>query len=556
MKPVAIPGLFVTLALTTHSQEARCILSEGGPLPGVPGHTVSFLNNTAANQLGGYACTVNSTDGVVTLSHVWGNAGTGPGGPLQSEGTFGPFEQTSFESFFGIDDQGVACYSPLVDDTVGGLSSLDAVWLAGSVVAQEGDPIPTLPGKVWRFGSRPGVTGDGQPFWVGGIDDAVSGANEGEGLFLGLGAAPLYKTGDVPAGAPAAITLGGIDFDHRFSARGTHHITGVQVAVATSMDTLVVMDGAVLMIAGAPVQEGMPVPAAAGGLAGENWAAFDNYGVNEAGDYFFTGDTGGPTATDEFVLRNGAILFREGDVVDGRTLTGAIEGAAMNENAEIAYVWDVDPAAPLEALYFEDRLVLVEGDPVDVSGDGVPDPGATLVDFTGIAAVTVGPDRQIWFTADADVLGTPSTSDDVECFFAVRAPGTPDFVASPAALSTAAGGTQAEFLLAGAAFAGDLYWVAGSISGTTPGFTLEGFLIPLNPDAYFFLTINHPNVPPLVDTFGTLDPDGTAVAQWQLPAGALPGLAGITASHAYVVLDPVTFAPSYVSTPASLAFVP
>lgn len=546
------------LAAASSAQDARCLLTEGAVLPGGPvGHLVEFINNTAVNQLGGYACTVNSSDGVTTLSHVWGNAGDGPGAPLQTEKLVGTLQQTSFESFFGVADDGTACYSPSADDTASTLTGLDGVWLGDAVVAIEGDPIASLPGKVWRFGSRPGVTADGQPYWVGGIDDGATGADEGRGLFFGLGATVLYKTGDVLAGAPGPVAPSGVDFDFRFSALGTHHITGLDTDADTSSDFVIAVDGALLQIGGGNVQEGVPLPAAAGGLAGENWDNFDSLGINEAGDYLITGDSDGDAATDEFLLRNGAIVHREGDVVDGRMLTGALEGAFLNENGEVAFIWDVeDGGDSLEALYFESTLVQLEGDNVDVTGDGVPDPGATISSFTGISTLTLGPDREIYFTADVDIFGSSTTSDDVECFFAIKAPGTPDFVASPSSLSVAAGGTQGLFLCAGADFGGDLYWVLGSASGTAPGFLFGAVLVPLNPDFYFDITLNKPNQAPLIDTFANLSSAGTAVARWELPAGLFPALAGTTADHAYGVIDPVTLALTQVSSTTSLTFTP
>jgi hypothetical protein len=35
-----------------------------------------------------------------------------------------------------------------------------------------------------------------------------------------------------------------------------------------------------------------------------------------------------------------------------------------------------------------------------------------------------------------------------------------------------------------------------------------GFTLPLNPDAYFALTVNHPNQPPLAGSLGLLDATG------------------------------------------------
>jgi hypothetical protein len=555
-KPLVLPVLAAALAVTVQAQEVRCLLDEGAPVPGLAGHTVSSISNTAVNQLGGYACSINTTDGLTTRSVVWGAATFGAAGaPLQVEGTLGIYEQTAFESFFGIDDAGTVSYGPTCTDTVSGTTGLDSVFFGATPVAVEGEPIPTLPGKVYRFNSRPGATAAGVPFWVGGINDGTSGANEGEALFYGLGATPLYKTGDLLAGAPAAID--GIDFDTAFSALGTHHLAGVLLALSTAEDFLVVMDGAPLSLGGALAQEDQPVPAAIGGLPSEVWGSFDSFGVNEAGDFMITGNTdGGATATNEFVIKNGVILHREGDVLDGRVLTGAMEGAAMNANGEIAFVWDVeDPGGDLEALYFDGALLLLEGDPVDMTGDGVPDPGATVANFTGIAAVTLGAERAVYFTADVDFLGTTSSTDDVECFFAARAP-KPDLLASPGALSSATGGTQALFLDAGAAHADEIYLVAGSVTGSSPGFPFGGFTVPLNPDFYFFITLNSPNHPPLVDTLGTLSAEGTALARWELPAGFVPSLAGITMTHAYVLLDPLSFLPTFVSSTTDLAIVP
>ena len=550
---------FLVLGPQTGAQEVRCLLGEGLPLPGVPGHVVSSISNTASNGRGGWACSTNTSDGVTTLSHVWGAAEFGGvGGPLQTEGTIGTFEQTSFESFFGIDDFGTVAYGPTTTDTVSGATGLDSVWFGSAPVATEGEPIPSLAGKVWRYGSRPGVTRGGDVFWAGGINDAVSGANEGEGLFYGFGATPLLKTGDTPLGAPGAIDSSGITFSYRFSAYGTHYITDTELGLASSVDTIMVIDGSALVLGGSLVQEGTALPASIGGLPGELWSSFDYFGINENFDYMITGSTsGGASATNEFILKNGVIAVREGDVVDGETLTGAMEGAAMNENGEIAFVWDVvSGTSDVEALYFEDQLLLKEGDTVDITGDGVPDPGAIVSGFTGIESVSLGPDRVIYFTADVDTMGTSSTTDDVECLFAATPAAQPDFVACPVTISTTLGADQSMFLDAGPAGAGAFYLVGGTISGTAPGIPYGGFVIPLNPDFYTNLTLNKPNVAPLVNTFGNLDVNGSALAEWRLPAGALPTLAGITANHAYVVLDALTLLPTYVSTPTTLEFTP
>jgi hypothetical protein len=204
-----------------------------------------------------------------------------------------------------------------------------------------------------------------------------------------------------------------ISFDYRYSKFGTHYIGEVRTDTGSSTnDNHMVIDGSVIMLAGMPVSELGAIPAEVGGLPGENWDNFDYTGITEDLQYMFTGDTGGDTATDEFVLKNGSILYREGDILDGETLSGSIEGAYMNENGDIVFIWDIQDNT-LEALYANDRLLLKEGDAVDIDGDLVPDPQAVLTNFTGISSVTMaerGGDgtTKIYFTADVDITAAPA----------------------------------------------------------------------------------------------------------------------------------------------------
>jgi hypothetical protein len=133
------------------------------------------------------------------------------------------------------------------------------------------------------------------------------------------------------------------------------------------------------------------------------------------------------------------------------------------------------------------------------------------------------------------------------------APAAQTISADVAEIGQSIGGTQQLFLTAGAPFAGQTYFVAGTVSGTAPGFALGGFAIPLNPDFYFNFTVAHPNSPILASSFGAFDASGWAQATFALPAGFDAALIGLTASHAYVVLDPLTFALVGASNAASCA---
>ena len=68
------------------------------------------------------------------------------------------------------------------------------------------------------------------------------------------------------------------------------------------------------------------------------------------------------------------------------------------------------------------------------------------------------------------------------------------------------GGTESWRLVAGPALAGESCLVIGTLSGTSPGFTLNGVFVPLVPDLYTRLTLRNPAAPIFSGFVGTLDP--------------------------------------------------
>lgn|GEM_PF-2259255 len=106
-------------------------------------------------------------------------------------------------------------------------------------------------------------------------------------------------------------------------------------------------------------------------------------------------------------------------------------------------------------------------------------------------------------------------------------------------LSTSSGGTQYLELHAGSGNAGNIYYVAGSVTGTTPGTPVGGFTMPLNVDAYTLQMLQNPSLPPLLDNVGVLDADGRAEARVVIPPTTLAAFAGTTLHHAYLVIDPI-----------------
>ncbi|QDU65786.1 FG-GAP repeat protein [Engelhardtia mirabilis] len=128
--------------------------------------------------------------------------------------------------------------------------------------------------------------------------------------------------------------------------------------------------------------------------------------------------------------------------------------------------------------------------------------------------------------------------------------------ACPGEISLQTGGAQVLSIEAGPDQADRVFLVLGSLEGTSPGIALDGYELPLVPDAYFLLTLD-PNAPsPLVGSFGLLDASGSATTTFEVSPGTDASLAGLTAYHALLVLDPATLALRLVSDAVSVTLVP
>lgn len=117
--------------------------------------------------------------------------------------------------------------------------------------------------------------------------------------------------------------------------------------------------------------------------------------------------------------------------------------------------------------------------------------------------------------------------------------GCPTLTGSPSNLALGSGGVQTLSIDAGPSFASAPYLLLGSTSGSAPGLPVGAVLLPLNHDAYFDITLQSPNTPPLGASFGTLDAAGAATATFTVPNGSNPSLAGVVFHHAALLLDPL-----------------
>ena len=110
----------------------------------------------------------------------------------------------------------------------------------------------------------------------------------------------------------------------------------------------------------------------------------------------------------------------------------------------------------------------------------------------------------------------------------------PTFTADATSIPSATGGTV-NFTLDNPAFANRNYLILGGASGTSPGVRLPGtpyINLDLNLDGFSAELIGLVNTPTFANFSGSLDAQGRATAQLNVPP--LPGLPVVTLSFAYV----------------------
>lgn len=410
----------------------RALIKELDPYPGGgAGEFVSSLSSIWVNGVGGFGVTLNNEDAggaLLNFHTIWGQNNTGDAPPhrLFEEGASdGGYTVTAIQTDAKIDNNGDVWYS----GTVTGGTGTDSVWKNNSLLFAADDPIPSLPGQFFSFASGIGLAADGSKmYFIGGITNTAGGSSQNRGLFDQAGNV-LWKGGDILPGYAEPISMTATPgFQIEVSANASYVMDKVSLVGGVGAQAMVV-NGTALTDLGTALREGNPVPAATPGtVAGESWDNFDDWDVNESGKFIVNGDTDSDTTKDEFLYSNhGGFLLREGQTiarwdnpVETYTVGTTISDSDMNEDGDWVVEWNV--AGGDEALFMNGVLISKEGDAVDFDNDGIIDPGALIVSYTGLDGDLRIADRdvdgiiRVYATADIDINGTPSTLDDVEAF--------------------------------------------------------------------------------------------------------------------------------------------
>lgn len=348
---------------------AQAVAVVGQPTPGSGGANVTVLNDPFMTTDGrpGFTGAILGPQGG-NLHFVWFD---GQIVWLNSDAL--PTVLTGGESTMGVGDAGEWIYSPSEDGN-------DAVWSNGVSLLKDTDQAPGFPNQFISFCSRPQMNADGSATWISGITNTAGGSTIFRVLYVD--GQPVLAAGDLVDGE--VISNGsGLGFAYDFSRNGSNYIIRAVIdAPATSNDVFIVGDSIVAREGNATGQ-------------GDNWQNFGDCKINDAANYVFSGDTSGTAATDGFVALNSQIIVREGDAIAGLgTLTGNPSAVAINDLGQIGFIWNVTGGGeglvlltPDAAGGYATNVLLKNGDPVDLDGDGLAD--ATVTDFN--ASTVVGP---------------------------------------------------------------------------------------------------------------------------------------------------------------------
>ncbi|MEW6743051.1 MAG: C25 family cysteine peptidase [Planctomycetota bacterium] len=122
-------------------------------------------------------------------------------------------------------------------------------------------------------------------------------------------------------------------------------------------------------------------------------------------------------------------------------------------------------------------------------------------------------------------------------------------------ISAATGAAVHLSLDAGAASAGRTYVVLGSVTGTSPGWSLPGGQhMPLNWDVFTNIVVSHLNSPIFQDFMRPLDESGQAVATFDTQGPCDPVVVGQSLYFAYLLTYPPAF--DFTSNPIEVTFEP
>lgn len=325
----------------------------------------------------------------------------------------------TIENTMGVGPFGRFVYSPGIINTASGVAR-DGLWSSRGYILSDTDPAPGLDTRYIRFTSRPQMFGDSGFSFVAGTGAAPSGSTSAQTLYRGtltdtsFTIEPVFSTGDLLAGLPVRFSSPVISFPYQFSDNGQHLIVHAELETGSTLtDSCIVVDGSILLQEGSPV---VPTPG-----FDDFYLGFRCVAINDLG-HTLVGASTLAAPFEGVLVRDGEVVIREGDTVDGVTLLdpAAVQAVSVSNAGCVAFVWThtnnthaifAGPIADLPNA----TLVLEDGDTLDTTGDGTPEHQILSIAAASIIgpAVDLADDGLIHVLAHLRDLETLQESDAV-----------------------------------------------------------------------------------------------------------------------------------------------
>lgn len=197
--------------------------------------------------------------------------------------------------------------------------------------------------------------------------------------------APGQQFPNVPNPVDSSTTVRAYGFTPVGVARtGDNHIVEIYMTrsdgVTANDDSVLVLNGEGLVLAGTLVRERNLIPESIGGLPGEDYRAFKAAHTSASGDHGFRVQSfrPGPPTFNELLFINGELALREGDVLafkgDDYTLAGGNLDYELvfNDQGDWASNWNT--AEGRDVIIVNGAIVAAsQVTPVDSDGDGIGD---------------------------------------------------------------------------------------------------------------------------------------------------------------------------------------
>lgn len=202
----------------------------------------------------------------------------------------------------------------------------------GQVIREE-DPAPGyMSPAVINFIYRPMMLPSGWIYFIASIDEDNNGSTDSRAMYQvsPTGTVSLLYTTNNLLDGQSLSSSNGYDFDFDVSENQVYSINVVDLITGSTLnDAAVSINGTIV------VQENGPIDLT------ENFDNFDMVRINNSGDFVITGDSDGPLQSDEYIIVNGSVQVREGDILDGYQLTSAAtcQGIDINNNGDVAFTW-------------------------------------------------------------------------------------------------------------------------------------------------------------------------------------------------------------------------